>query len=155
MTLRLQHHQTFWSRAATDFDQYTYGRIVIINNDHRPLETILKKPQSQSPKRLQSLIMRLNRYDISFCYVPKSALVIADTLSRAVATINDNAVSRFLCIFNVDVLEDIPDERLLAVKRAMINDQESGCRTVSNNCSGSGLAPAENILAVQVWFGFT
>ena len=31
----------------------------------------------------------------------------------------------------------------------------SGCRTVSNNGSGSGLAPAQNILAVQVWFGFT
>ena len=32
---------------------------------------------------------------------------------------------------------------------------QAGCRTVSNNCSGSGLAPAQNILAVQVWFGFT
>ena len=41
----------------------------------------------------------------------------------------------------------------------------TGCRTVSNNVSGSGLAPAQNILAiqvylssifeVQVWFGFT
>ena len=30
-----------------------------------------------------------------------------------------------------------------------------GCRTVSNNGSGSGLAPAQNILAVQVWFEFT
>ena len=32
---------------------------------------------------------------------------------------------------------------------------QPGCRTVSNNGSGSGLAPAQNILAVQVWFGFT
>ena len=41
----------------------------------------------------------------------------------------------------------------------------AGCRTVSNNGSGSGLAPAQNILAVrvhlstifevQVWFRFT
>ena len=31
----------------------------------------------------------------------------------------------------------------------------TGCRTVSNNGSGSGLAPAQNMLAVQVWFGFT
>ena len=30
----------------------------------------------------------------------------------------------------------------------------SGSRTVSNNGSGSGLAFAQNILAVQVWFGF-
>ena len=32
---------------------------------------------------------------------------------------------RFSRIFNVDILEDIPDERVLAIKRAMINDQES------------------------------
>ena len=32
---------------------------------------------------------------------------------------------------------------------------KTGSRTVSNNSSGSGLAPAQNILAVQVWFGFT
>ena len=31
----------------------------------------------------------------------------------------------------------------------------AGCRTVSNNGSGSGLATAQNTLAVQVWFGFT
>ena len=31
----------------------------------------------------------------------------------------------------------------------------TGCRTVSNNGSNSCLAPAQNILAVQVWFGFT
>ena len=30
-----------------------------------------------------------------------------------------------------------------------------GCRTVSNNGSGSSLAPAQNILVVQVWLGFT
>ena len=34
-------------------------------------------------------------------------------------------------------------------------DLKTGCRTVSNNGSGSGLAPAQNIFAVQVWFGFT
>ena len=33
--------------------------------------------------------------------------------------------------------------------------KKAGCRTVSNNGSGSGLAPAQNILEVQVWFGFT
>ena len=30
----------------------------------------------------------------------------------------------------------------------------TGCRIVSNNGSGSGLTPAQNILTVQVWFGF-
>ena len=30
-----------------------------------------------------------------------------------------------------------------------------GVEPFQNNGSGSGLAPAQNILAVQVWFGFT
>jgi len=107
------------------FDQYTYGRTAIINNDHRPLETILKKPLSQSPKRLQTLIMRLNRYNISFCYVSGRELFIADTLSRAVSPFSDSAESRFSRIFNIAGLDEIPDERMLAVKQAIKNDPES------------------------------
>ena len=37
--------------------------------------------------------------------------------------------------------------RLLNIKSRVSNR--------SNNGSGSGLAPAQNTLAVQVWFGFT
>ena len=36
------------------FDQYTYGRKVHIQNDHKPLATILKKPLSQASRRIQS-----------------------------------------------------------------------------------------------------
>ena len=67
------------------FDQYTYGRKVFVENDHKPLEHIIKKPLSQVPRRLQNLLMRLHRYDIVFKYVEGSKLNIADTLSRAVA----------------------------------------------------------------------
>ena len=50
--------------------------------------------------------------------------------------------------------------RLEILRRARERELEkdlslAGCRTVSNNGSGSGLVPAQNILAVQVWFGFT
>ena len=65
------------------FDQYTFGRRVIIQNDHKPIGTILKKPLSQAPRRLQALILRLHRYDVEFEYVEGRKLVIAETLSRA------------------------------------------------------------------------
>jgi hypothetical protein len=32
------------------FDQYTYGRKVIVQNDHKPLAAILSKPLSRAPK---------------------------------------------------------------------------------------------------------
>ena len=34
------------------FDQYTYGRLVKVENDRKPLAAILRKPLSQAPKRL-------------------------------------------------------------------------------------------------------
>ena len=39
------------------FDQYTYGRKVVVHNDYKPLAAILNKPLSHAPWRLQSLMM--------------------------------------------------------------------------------------------------
>ena len=52
------------SRALTAadterFHQYTYGRSVIVESDHKPLESILAKPLVSAPKRLQRMILRL------------------------------------------------------------------------------------------------
>ena len=74
------------------FDQYTYGRKVVIENDHKPLAAILKKPLSQAPKRLQALILRLRRYDVDFHYMEGSMHFIADTLSRAYLDVPDTLV---------------------------------------------------------------
>ena len=41
------------------FHQYMYGRKT---TDHKPLETITRKPISSTPKRLQRMIMELQRY---------------------------------------------------------------------------------------------
>jgi len=51
------------------FDQYTFVRKVVIQNDHKPLENILRKPLSQAPKRLQDIIIKLHRYDIEFLHM--------------------------------------------------------------------------------------
>lgn len=64
------------------FDQYTYGRKVIVINDHKPLTQILQKPLSQTPMRLQKLIMRSHRYDFDFKWTHGSHIPIADYLSR-------------------------------------------------------------------------
>ncbi|KAK2564108.1 Retrovirus-related Pol polyprotein from transposon 412 [Acropora cervicornis] len=45
------------------FNQYTFGRHVKIQSDHKPLESILKKPLACAPKRLQGMMMKLQKYD--------------------------------------------------------------------------------------------
>ena len=64
------------------FHQYTYGRSVIVESDHKPLESILAKPLVSAPKRLQRMILRLQRYDLDVRYKKGSELHLADTLSR-------------------------------------------------------------------------
>ena len=65
------------------FDQYTFGRSVIVHSDHKPLQVILKKPIMDAPQRLQRMLLRLRWYDISLVYRPGREIVGADTLSRA------------------------------------------------------------------------
>ena len=101
------------------FDQYTCGREVIVQNDHKPLKAILNKPLSQGPKRLQAMKMRLHRYNINFEYLEGSRLLIADTLSRAYI----NYIEESPSIYNVDALEEIPDSRCQEVKEATKNDK--------------------------------
>ena len=43
--------------CTVHFDQYTFGRPVVVETDHRPLKTVSPKPLNQMPKRLQSIFM--------------------------------------------------------------------------------------------------
>lgn len=70
------------------FHQYTYGRKVIFQSDHKPLDIITKKNMPQAHKRLQRLILRLQTYDADIIYHPGSKMYIADTLSRVLSTFN-------------------------------------------------------------------
>ena len=66
------------------FHQYVYGKSAIsVQTDHKPLETILKKPLCKAPPRLQTLMLLLYPYDLEVHYVPGKYMYLADTLSRA------------------------------------------------------------------------
>lgn len=69
--------------ACERFHQYTFGQHVTVLSDHRPLEAIAKKELVNCPKRLQNMLMRLQRYDVSIVYHPGKKMYLADTLSRA------------------------------------------------------------------------
>ena len=77
--------------AAERFDHYIYGRDnVEVQSDHQPLEIICKKPLSAAPSRLQSMLMRLQRYNLKVVYKKGSEMILADTLSRAYCLSNSN-----------------------------------------------------------------
>lgn len=65
------------------FHQFTYGREVTIHSDHKPLESITMKNMDQVSARLQRMLLRLLKYQITIRYVPGKLMYLADTLSRA------------------------------------------------------------------------
>ena len=70
--------------AFRKFDQLLFGKSEItVHSDHKPLETIFKHPLASAPRRLQSMMLTLQRYSFTVEYREGSSLLIADTLSRA------------------------------------------------------------------------
>lgn len=65
------------------FHQYVYGRKVVVETDHKPLEAIFNKPLDKCPLRLQRMRIKLQNYDITLKYKPGKELIVADALSRA------------------------------------------------------------------------
>ena len=45
------------------FEKYILGRKVRIQNDHKPLETVLGKPLFNASSHLQRMILQLQKYD--------------------------------------------------------------------------------------------
>ena len=70
--------------ATSKFHQYVYDKSVVsVQIDHKPLESILKKPLFKAPPILQRLMLRLQPYDLDMHYVPGKYTYLVDTLSRA------------------------------------------------------------------------
>ena len=51
--------------ALEKWHQFTYGRPVLVQTDHKALESIVKKPLDMALKRLQSMLIRALAYDIT------------------------------------------------------------------------------------------
>lgn len=64
------------------FHQYTYGKKFLLQTDHKPLVSIVKKDLVCLSPRIQRMMLRLLRYNFHLEHVPGSQLFVADTLSR-------------------------------------------------------------------------
>ena len=66
------------------FEAYVYGRDVVhVETDHKPLEMIMLKLLNSAPKRLQRMLVHLQKYNLEVKYKRGDTLFLADTLSRA------------------------------------------------------------------------
>ena len=65
------------------FEPYIYGlQAVQVETDCKPLESIVKKPLNAASKRLQRMLLRLQKYDLMVGYKKGAEMYLADTPSR-------------------------------------------------------------------------
>ena len=69
--------------ACERFHVYIYGRKTTVETDQLPLISISKKQLCDAPPRLQRLLLRIQKYDLTLEHTQGKQLVVADTLSRS------------------------------------------------------------------------
>ena len=112
--------------VAERFEQYILGKEKVkVFSDHKPLETILSKSIHTSPKRLQRMRLRLQKYSLDVEFKPGPQMYISDTLSRASLPATETAREDKATIFEIHELmekfelEDhhfVSDHRLARIK---------------------------------------
>ena len=107
--------------ALQKFDQYVYGRPVTVQSDHKPLAAISNKPLRCAPKRLQGMLLKVQKYDIVIVYKPGPEMYLADTLSRAFLPTTENTRGEFERVNAVKLLP-MTDERLEEMRNSTRDD---------------------------------
>ena len=74
--------------ACEKLHTYIFGRPATIHTDHKPLQSIMQKPISLAPPRLQRMLLRLRMYDLQVKYVGAKSVLLTDTLSRLVQPVS-------------------------------------------------------------------
>ena len=70
--------------GCSRFNQYLHGReSTTVETDHKPLAPIFQKSLHSTPKRMQRMLLRLQKYNLHVKYLPGSQMYITDMLSRA------------------------------------------------------------------------
>ena len=106
------------------FHQFTSGRKILVQSDHKPLEIICKKPLINAPKRLQSMLLQLQCYDYEVQYKKGTELYTADTLSRAPVSTSDTRSSAETLTEHVNMVDYLPisASRIQEIRQATEND---------------------------------
>ena len=63
------------------FNHYVFGKQVLIERDHKPLESIWKKTIPSASPRVQRLLLKMAKYNVEMKYTQGKTNVIADALS--------------------------------------------------------------------------
>jgi len=87
--------------------------IIEVETDHKPLESVLRKPLHQAPSCQAS--KDVQKYPINLVYCPGKQLVIADTLSRSYIKELTNSSTSFEFEINTPTTVPISDDKTTSI----------------------------------------
>lgn len=89
---------------------------VLVETDHQPLIRIANRQQLfDAPKRLQAMLMYLQRYNLKLKYVKGTEMYIADLLSRAPTDETKMLHEKQFQIYSIDSPENMLIDRIMAI----------------------------------------
>lgn len=96
-----------------------------MENNHKPLEIIFKKPLSQCPARLQRIRIKLQIYDFEVKYKPGKELYLADALSRSKIDDKNHKLDQEFDLQVNTVISCLPvsDEKKVVFERETAKDE--------------------------------
>ena len=118
--------------GCSKFHKLIYGKKdVLIESDHKPLESLMRKPIHASPMRIQRMMLKLQPYDLRLVHVSGKKIGLADCLSRLPLNVTgEKLVDEELMVCKVDTLayknHDViaaataADESLQALKKVIL-----------------------------------
>jgi len=85
-----------------------YGQLVIVESNHKPLESIIQKPLAAAPPRLQRMILHLQRFNFTIVHRPGKEIPVADTLPKKSLSDHDKKLSEGMNIQVPNVYSRLP-----------------------------------------------
>ena len=117
--------------ACSKFHQYLYGKEKVqVQSDHKPLQSIMKKPLHRASPRLQRLMLKLQPYDLLVGYVPGKLMYVADTLSRAYIKESVSVSDEDDPCVMIHTMDSVSEPKLNEIRE--VTEQDEGLQTVQN-----------------------
>ena len=96
--------------GSTKVSHVCLRRRVIVETDHKLLESIYRKPLNDALPRLQRMLLKLTKYDPNVRYVPGKQQVISDCISRASLSDTEPATEPE-DVIGINLIEDLGFEK--------------------------------------------
>ena len=103
--------------AVTHFKHFTYGRLVHVITDHKPLVSLFKKSLVDASPRLTRMLIQLLDFSLCVIHQPGAKMHLSDAISRLSS--HDNSKGKTIQDFNVSIhsIEELTGFNSLSVDK--------------------------------------